>query len=187
MSKNAYITEAFKQFNSLVEEDEELVTREEMPIYDVDSERMHDFLDVVGDDSDIDIIDLEAEAEEDLKQSYVGKVILDCNVCHSNIFINREDVVVDEDGNANIELECPYCMSNEGYTIIGQVEPYSKEEEEEIEAEEEAEELDIEEPEEEIEVEEETEEEFEESLQEGCDKEKLEECGEEPIIEESLK
>ena len=183
MSKNAYITEAFKQFNSLVEEDEELITREEMPIYDVDSERMHDFLDVVGDDSDIDIIDLEAEAEEDLKQSYVGKVILDCNVCHSNIFVDREDVVVDEDGNANIELECPYCMSNEGYTIIGQVEPYSEKEEEEIEAEE----LDIEEPEEEIEVEEETEEEIEENLNEGCDKEKLEECGEEPIIEESLK
>lgn len=159
MSKNAYITEAFKQFNSLVEEDEELVTKEEMPIYDVDSERMHDFLDVVGDDSDIDIIDLEAEAEEDLKQSYVGKVILDCNVCHSNIFINREDVVVDEDGNANIELECPYCMSNEGYTIIGQVEPYSKEEEEpeeEIEDETEIEEP-IEEPEEEIETEEEEE------------------------------
>jgi len=135
MSRNAYITEAFKQFNALVEEDE-LITSEEMPIYDVGSEKMHDFLDVVGDDSDLSIIDLEAEAEEDLKQSYVGKVILDCNVCHSNIFIDKDEIVVDEDGNANIELECPYCMSNEGYTIIGQVEPYTEEtEEEEIESE----------------------------------------------------
>ena len=135
MSRNAYITEAFKQFDALVEEDE-LITNEEMPIYDVGSERMHDFLDTVGDDSDLAIIDLEAEAEEDLKQSYVGKVILDCNVCHSNIFIDKDEIVVDEDGNANIELECPYCMSNEGYTIIGQVEPYEEEtEEEEVESE----------------------------------------------------
>ena len=135
MSRNAYITEAFKQFNALVEEDE-LITSEEMPIYDVGSEKMHDFLDVVGDDSDLSIIDLEAEAEEDLKQSYVGKVILDCNVCHSNIFIDKDEIVVDENGNANIELECPYCMSNEGYTIIGQVEPYTEEtEEEEVEPE----------------------------------------------------
>lgn len=135
MSRNAYITEAFKQFNALVEEDE-LITSEEMPIYDAGSERMHDFLDTVGDDSDLAIIDLEAEAEEDLKQSYVGKVILDCNVCHSNIFIDKDEIVVDENGNANIELECPYCMSNEGYTIIGQVEPYEEEtEEEEVESE----------------------------------------------------
>ena len=135
MSRNAYITEAFKQFNALVEEDE-LITSEEMPIYDVGSEKMHDFLDTVGDDYDLAIIDLEAEAEEDLKQSYVGKVILDCNVCHSNIFIDKDDIVVDEEGNANIELECPYCMSNEGYTIIGQVEPYEEEtEEEEVESE----------------------------------------------------
>lgn len=134
MSRNAYITEAFKQFDALVEEDE-LITSEEMPIYDVGSERMHDFLDTAGDDSDLAIIDLEAEAEEDLKQSYVGKVILDCNVCHSNIFIDKDEIVVDEDGNANIELECPYCMSNEGYTIIGQVEPYEEKTEEEVEPE----------------------------------------------------
>lgn len=142
MSRNAYILEAFKQFNSLVEEDES-IEREEIPMYDVDSEHMHDFLDVVGDDTaDVDVIDLEAEAEEDLKQSYVGKVILDCNVCHSNIFVNKDDVIVNEDGSANVDLECPYCMSNEGYTIIGQVEPYSEETEEEIDIEEEPGEFD---------------------------------------------
>ena len=184
MSRNAYITEAFKQFNTLMEEDEEIITSEEMPIYDIDSEKMHDFLDTAGEDVE-DIIDLEAEVEEDLKQSYVGKVILDCNVCHSNIFIDKDEITVDEEGNANIDLECPYCMSNEGYTIIGQVEPYSEEEpEEEIEVEDE---LDIEEPEEEIEVEEDEEEVFEESLNESCDKEEIDECGDPEIMEESLK
>lgn len=170
MSRNAYITEAFKQFNTLMEEDEEIITSEEMPIYDIDSEKMHDFLDTAGEDVE-DIIDLETEVEEDLKQSYVGKVILDCNVCHSNIFIDKDEITVDEEGNANIDLECPYCMSNEGYTIIGQVEPYSEEEEE---------------PEEEIEVEEDEEEVFEESLNEGCDKKEIDECGD-PEINESLK
>ena len=116
MSKNAYILEAFKQFDSLMEEEElDVIEREEMPITGVDTEKMHDFLDTVGDDSDIDIIDLEAEAEDELKQSYIGSIILDCNVCHSNIFINKDEVSVSEDGIANLETECPYCMSNEGY------------------------------------------------------------------------
>lgn len=140
MSRNAYIVEAFKQFNSLMEEeDTEKISREELPIYDANTENMSSFLDMVGDDDDIDVdvIDLEAEAEEDLKQSYVGKVILDCNVCHSNIFVNKDEVIVDSEGNANVDLECPYCMSTDGYTIIGQVEPYSEETEEEIDIEEE--------------------------------------------------
>ena len=133
MSKNAYILEAFKQFDSLMEEEElDVIEREEMPITGVDTEKMHDFLDTVGDDSDIDIIDLEAEAEDELKQSYIGSIILDCNVCHSNIFINKDEVSVSEDGVANLETECPYCMSNEGYTIIGEVQPYSETEEEEV-------------------------------------------------------
>lgn len=133
MSKNAYILEAFKQFDSLMEEEElDVIEREEMPITGVDTEKMHDFLDTVGDDSDIDIIDLEAEAEDELKQSYIGSIILDCNVCHSNIFINKDEVSVSEDGVANLETECPYCMSNEGYTIIGEVQPYSEFEEEEV-------------------------------------------------------
>lgn len=206
MSKSAYILEAFKQFDSLVEEDE-LITSEEMPIYDANSENIHDFLDVVGDDSDISIIDLEAEAEEDLKQSYVGKVILDCNVCHSNIFIDKDEIIVDEEGVANVDLECPYCMSNEGYTIIGQVEPYSEyADDEEIEIDDE-ESIEIEEglitdkeeyaklnklgkgvkdgsvSEHEFEV---AMNQLDRMVDEGCDKDKIDECGDMPV-EESMK
>ena len=74
---NAYITEAFKQFNLL---------EDTFPVNAEGVEDMQNFLDVAGEDVDDEqvIYDLEAEAEEDLKQSYVGKVILDCNVCHSN-------------------------------------------------------------------------------------------------------
>ncbi len=173
MSRNAYITEAFKQFNILLEEDQELEA-EEMPIYDVNSEKMHDFLDTAGEDvEDVNIFDLEAEAEEDLKQSYVGKVILDCNVCHSNIFIDKDEIIVDEDGVANIELECPYCMSNEGYTIIGKVEPYSETEEDVESDEEETDNEPIDEP---IEVEDEEETEVvEEGFKKKSNKRKLSE------------
>lgn len=129
-NKNSFITQAFKQFGEIL--DEELDTEEgvrEVPIYEV-NDNTHEFLDTAGEDESVDIIDLEAETIEDLKQSYVGKVVLDCNVCHSNIFIDKEDIVVDEEGVANLDMECPYCMSNEGYTIIGKITPYENEEEE---------------------------------------------------------
>lgn len=129
-NKNSFITQAFKQFGEIL--DEELDTEEgarEVPIYEV-NDNTHEFLDTAGEDESVDIMDLEAETIEDLKQSYVGKVVLDCNVCHSNIFIDKEDIIVDEEGVANLDMECPYCMSNEGYTIIGKITPYENEEEE---------------------------------------------------------
>lgn len=146
------LTEAF----NLAEEVEEF-NLSASGLNDLDS-----FLDMAGDtsmeDTTIDIIDLEAAAEEELKQSYIGKVILDCNVCHSNIFFDKADVVVDEEnGIANTELECPYCHSiGDGYTVIGEVKPY-----EEAEAEIEEEELPVED------VVEEPEENLEESLNES--------------------
>lgn len=129
------IQEAFREFN-LLNEAEEFT----LDVSGVDE--LSSFLDMAGgdDDTDVEVIDLEAEAKEDLKNSYMGKVIVDCNVCHSNIFMNKEDVVVDEEGNVNMETECPYCMSNEGYTIIGEVAPYgaeTEEPEEDVEPEEE--------------------------------------------------
>ena len=173
---NTFIQEAFKQFY-LTEDAEEFSLNVSGPD-DVES-----FLDVVAPEEDEEVIsdvyDLEAEAKEDLKQSYIGKVILDCNVCHSNVFFNKDDITENEDGLCCVEIECPYCMSNEGYTIIGEVKPYQEEEDVDIEdieteevPEEEVEEpvddveIDVEETEEEPEAEEEVEEELEESVEE---------------------
>ena len=124
--RNAYLTEDAEEFSLNVSGPD-----------DTES-----FLDVINadDDSELisDVYDLEAEAKEDLKQSYIGKVILDCNVCHSNVFFDKEQITEDEDGICCIDVECPYCMSNEGYTIIGEVKPYVEEQpEEEVEVEEE--------------------------------------------------
>ena len=113
-----YINEAFKQFR--------LLESEEFDLSPTGLDTLDTFMNQAMTDEDIDIIDLEAEAEEDLKKSYIGKVICDCNVCHSNIFYNKEDIEIDEDGIVNPEDECPYCMSLDGYTIVGEIKPYEE-------------------------------------------------------------
>ena len=120
-----YINEAFKQFR--------LLESEEFDLSPTGLDTLDTFMNQAMTDEDVDIIDLEAEAEEDLKKSYIGKVICDCNVCHSNIFYNKEDIVIDEDGVVNPEDECPYCMSLDGYTIVGEIKPYEEGDTEESE------------------------------------------------------
>ena len=76
----------------------------------------------------------------------MGKVILDCNVCHSLIYKDPSEVIIDDDGeNCNDEEECPYCFSTgDGYKLIGQIKPFG-EVEKELEDEESEEEFEDEE------------------------------------------
>lgn len=155
-----YINEAFKQFRLLESED--------LDLSPTGLDTLDTFMNQAMSDEDIDIIDLEAEAEEDLKKSYIGKVICDCNVCHSNIFYNKEDIVIDEDGIVNPEDECPYCMSLDGYTIVGEIKPYEEgiaEEEHEDDVDLDVDLEDNEEAEEPIEIESEDDDDLDESLQ----------------------
>lgn len=74
------------------------------------------------------IIDPDAENVDELEDSYVDKVVLDCDVCHSLIYKDQADIVIDEETEmANVGEECPYCQSTEGFKIIGQVAPYDEE------------------------------------------------------------
>ena len=164
-----YINEAFKQFR--------LLESEEFDLSPTGLDTLDTFMNQAMTDEDIDIIDLEAEAEEDLKKSYIGKVICDCNVCHSNIFYNKEDIEIDENGVVNPEDECPYCMSLDGYTIVGEIKPYEEgvaEEEHEDDVDLDVDLEDDEEAEEPIELEteegEEEDDDLDESLTEGFSK-----------------
>lgn len=115
-----YFQEAFKRFDLLQEEDFNLDASgiDELDSFLKDSEDKIDFEDV---------IDPEAETEEELEDSYIGKVILDCNVCHSKIYKNAEDVNFDEETEiADEGEECPFCYSADGFTIVGQVAPYQE-------------------------------------------------------------
>lgn len=91
-------------------------------------------------DDIVDVIDPEAETEEELKDSYVGKVILDCCVCHSKLYKGKEDVTLDEEGIlANVGEDCPFCYTSDGFKVVGEVAPFedSSSEEEVVETEEE--------------------------------------------------
>ena len=147
MIDKAYLAEAFKQLDLLNEEDYNLST---------DSSAIEDAIDMLDKNDKImsmDIIDDEADNEEELQDSYNGKVILDCCVCHSKLYKDKEDVVIDDETDlANVGEECPFCYTNDGYYVIGQVAPFNDEEPEIEETEEEV--IETEEPVEEEEIEE---------------------------------
>lgn len=135
--ESSYLGKAFKAFDELNEE-----------LFDVTDDGIHaldKFYD--GDNTDvIAVIDADAEEEEDLKDSYVGKVILECPVCNSMIYKDTDDIHVEEDASelVNVEEECPCCHTVGGFHIIGTVAPYGeekKEEEEEVEVEDKTEEI----------------------------------------------
>ena len=124
-----FLSEAFKSLQTLNEETFDISLNGE-------NTELKDFLDQDDEIDTLTIIDDEAETEDELQDSYLNKVILDCNVCHSLIYKDVEDVHIDEDGeNANIDEECPFCYSVDGFKIIGQVKPFGEEEEDKEETE----------------------------------------------------
>lgn len=127
-----YLAEAFKAFEALEEDTFE--------INDEGIEQLDGFIDDSSafDKETIDIFDVDAEEEEDLKDSYVGDAILDCNVCHEKLFKKKEDIIIDEDTQmANVGEECPYCFAVDGFKVVGEIAPFqSKKEKEEAEVEE---------------------------------------------------
>ena len=108
------LTEAFKALNAL--------TEETFSVSDDGIEKLSQFEDNDDLDDTLSIIDTEAETEEDLQDSYLGKVILDCCVCHSKLYKDKDDIKIDDEEDlANVGDECPYCASSDGYKIIGEV------------------------------------------------------------------
>lgn len=118
-----YLAEAVEALKKL---DEEAFTLDNAGI-----EELAEFEDNQPDADDIiDIIDPETEEEEDLAESYIGKVILDCTVCHSKIYEDADNIeYVEGEELVNEGHECPYCYTTDGFKIIGQVTPFTKEEE----------------------------------------------------------
>ena len=126
----SYLTEAFKALDALNEE-----------TFSVSDDGIKKLAEFETDDDlfdEITVFDADADDTEDLEDSYVGKVIIDCNVCHSKIYKDKSDVVIDEETqNANIDEECPYCYSTDGFKVIGEVAPMTTETEEKVEVEDE--------------------------------------------------
>lgn len=116
-----YLNEAFKKLD-LLDEDVFSLTKNGV-------EELDNVLDSDPTDS-LSVIDAEAETIEDIDQDYTGKIILDCQVCHSKIYEDEDNIKFEDDSDVvNIEDECPYCFAMDGYKIIGKVAPFDKEDE----------------------------------------------------------
>jgi len=69
------------------------------------------------------IVDLDAETEDDILPSYVGKVIMQCPQCMTLFYKNEEDIEKSEETPdvVNINEICQHCGNSSGYTLIGKV------------------------------------------------------------------
>jgi hypothetical protein len=69
------------------------------------------------------IVDLDAESEEDLLPSYVGKIIVQCPQCMTLFYKNEEDIAYSEENPdvVNINELCQHCGNASGYTVVGKV------------------------------------------------------------------
>ena len=149
-----YLSEAFKKLDFLTEED--------FSLYNTDSiDDMGQLLADPGTPTQ-DVIDPEAETEDELQDTYIGKVILHCPVCNSMVYKKLEDIVKDDvEELVNVGEECPYCYTSEGFKVIGIVSPFEEGKDEEDEKEDEKEDSSEEEKVPEEHVDEELTEEFE--------------------------
>lgn len=119
-----YLSEAFKKLDFLTEED--------FSLYNNDSiDNMGQLLADPGTPAQ-DVIDPEAETEDELQDTYIGKVILHCPVCNSMVYKKLEDIVKDDvEELVNVGEECPYCYTSEGFKVIGIVSPFEEGKDEE--------------------------------------------------------
>ena len=166
------LTEAFQELKELDDLDFDLEDKD-------DVDKLSKFLDSEDDTSNIEmIVDIDAEDEEELKDTYVGELLLYCPVCHTIHYAKEEDIVKDEENEevVNIGDACPHCKQDtEGFEIKGKVAAYEEGEDESKEEDKHEEdedksgddvELDLD-SEEDIEIEDEDEPKKEEGLKEG--------------------
>ena len=156
-----YIEEAFKRLN-LLEDDYSYSEDQQL-------ELLNSFVsDDIDDIPEEEIIDVEAETCDDLQDNYIGKVIIECDCCHTRLYKDQEDLILgsSEDGVElfNVDEECPVCHTTSGYRVIGKIEQYSDDAHKEDEEEHDEEHKEVEEPEE---VEEQEDDDFEEEVHEA--------------------
>jgi len=174
----SYLTEAFRQLNLteaafLADDEEDVLGAKDL----LNKEK----------NSDMVVYDTDAVDEEDIKDSYIGNVILECSVCHKLLFKEPDEVILpdgmeeedlEDDTLVNESEECPICLSTDGFYIRGEIKPFHSfnieyEVEEEDEEDFEEDEEDFEEDEEDFEEDEEedsTDNKKEESLRRSLNK-----------------
>ena len=137
MTNDVYLKEAFKALR-LVEAEE---SDEDDTKFNLSDPEAYDEMDTAintedsdeEDDDVVDVADLDAEDETDFEDSYIGQIILECNVCHSLIYKQPEDITEGSEEDVVCEdEECPFCMCMSGYKVVGQVADWNPDEEVEL-------------------------------------------------------
>lgn len=147
--KQYSIKDAFKALNILNESEEFTVTNS------TEMSNLNDFMNNDNESNIEQVIDINAETEEELKTSYVGNIIIKCPACNTNFYKEPDEVkfVEDEDEDSedndkhvddlqycNEGEECHICGNSSGYIVIGKVAPLDEgDTEEDVEVEKELE------------------------------------------------
>lgn len=121
-----YLTEAFKALS--------LINEDAVRIYDNDGIRELQEIVNAEVEPEVKVIDIDAETEDDIKNTYVGKILLQCPVCKSIryadidglTFSAEDDEEPIENRLVNRDEECPYCATTNGFAIMGKVAPYEE-------------------------------------------------------------
>ena len=132
MEETMNIYEAFERLE-LLEETEKFNLSDDEQIKKLDA-----FLDGNdGIESFETIIDVDAETEDELQGSYVGKMVLQCPTCHSLIYKDEEQLIKnesEEDEEEGLEdlynkgEECTFCNATDGFKLIGKIAETTEEE-----------------------------------------------------------
>lgn len=87
---------------------------------------MRDFLADSDEEANLDVpvVDEDALEEDELEDSYVGKIVIKCPVCQSLVFKTPEEFETDV---KDQEISCPYCFSVEQFDVVGKIEPMEDE------------------------------------------------------------
>jgi len=81
------------------------------------------------DTEEMQVVDVDADTVDKLKDSYIGNVLLQCPICRTPIFKQPDKLVKDEENLAdnpddqlyNVGEQCPHCGQEKGFNLVGQV------------------------------------------------------------------
>lgn len=126
-----YLKEAFQSLDLI--EDKYLKEETFQLGKEKDIEELEDMIDYNENGPDIEeVIDLDADSIEEVKDSYVGDIVIQCPNCTHMYYKTEDEINLEPKSEesdtliCNVGEECYYCGSESGYDVIGRVAPYEE-------------------------------------------------------------
>lgn len=126
-----YLKEAFQSLDLI--EDKYLKEETFQLGKEKDIEELEDMIDYNENGPDIEeVVDLDADSIEEVKDSYVGDIVIQCPNCTHMYYKTEDEIKLEPKSEesdtliCNVGEECYYCGSESGYDVIGRVAPYEE-------------------------------------------------------------